>query len=153
MALDITLLRESFTMVSTRSPHVLRRFYETLFERHPALWALFTHGAAGQARQEKMLQDALTAVLEHIEDGEWLQRTLFGLGARHVRYGVKDEMYPWVGDSLLAALAEAAGPDWTSHLEAQWAEAYGVISAIMLAGAASVRALHSPSGGPPAAMV
>ena len=140
MSLDVVALRSNFLLVTTRSPHVMRRFYENLFERHPALWPLFTHGAAGQARQEKMLHDALTAVLLHLDDAEWLHRNLFSLGARHVRYGVKDAMYTWVGESLLAALAEAAGSDWTWYLASQWSDAYAALSAIMIAGARSARA-------------
>jgi hypothetical protein len=43
-------------------------------------------------------------------------------------------MYGWVGESLLATLAEVAGPAWTrEHAEAS-TEAYGAIAALMKRG-------------------
>jgi hemoglobin-like flavoprotein len=79
-----------------------------------------------------MLTGALVAVLDHLEDAPWLQDTLGSLGAKHVDYGVTREMYDWVGASLLAALAEVAGPAWSPELNAAWGEAYGVIVSLML---------------------
>jgi len=140
MALDVSILRESFATVVERSPQVIARFYEIFFERYPEVRPMFGRAPAGIARQEKMLTDALVAVLDHLEDAPWLQETLFALGAKHVGYGVRDEMYGWVGQCLLAALAEAGGDAWTSDVEAQWAEAFGAIQSMMLAGAFAARA-------------
>jgi hemoglobin-like flavoprotein len=139
MALDVTLLRQSFTLVVERSPQVIARFYEIFFERYPEVRPMFGRGPEDIARQERMLTDALVAVLDHLEDAPWLQQTLFALGRRHVGYGVRDEMYAWVGDCLLMALAEAAGSAWSAEIEKQWSEAFGAIQSMMLAGAASTR--------------
>lgn len=139
MALDVTILRESFATIAERSPTVIARFYEIFFERYPEVRPMFGRAPAGIARQEKMLTDALVAVLDHLEDAPWLQETLFALGAKHVGYGVRDEMYGWVGQCLLAALSEAAGDAWTPVVEAQWGEAFGAIQSMMLAGAHAVR--------------
>jgi len=139
MALDVTLLRTSFTMVTERSPALMRRFYEILFQRYPDTESMFPRSAEGLVRQQNMLTNALASVLTHLEDGAWLQETLFAMGGRHVKYGVRDEMYGWVGECLLAALEEGAAPDWSPLLEAQWTEAFGVIASIMLAGAAAAR--------------
>ncbi|HKO94653.1 MAG TPA: globin domain-containing protein, partial [Polyangiaceae bacterium] len=66
-----------------------------------------------------------------LEDASWLGATLGALGAKHVDYGVTPEMYAWVGDSLLAALADAAGEAWTPELAGAWTEAYGAVSGLM----------------------
>ncbi len=139
MALDVTVLRESFTLVAQRSPDVSARFYAIFFERYPEVRPMFRTDHEGLLRQSRMLTDALAAVLDHLEDAPWMQQTLFSLGARHVRYGVRDEMYPWVGECLLVALAEAAGEAWTPHVQEQWVAAFGAIQSMMLAGAAAVR--------------
>ena len=131
MALNVSLLRESFEVVATANPAFITRFYEVLFERYPQTKGMFPPG--GQARQAEMLTGALVAVLDHLEDAPWLQDTLGTLGAKHVGYGVTREMYDWVGASLLATLAEVAGPQWTPELNAAWAEAYGAIVSLMLA--------------------
>lgn len=135
MALDPQLLRRSFELVTERQPQLTKRFYEVLFERYPQARPLFGRNAA--ANQEKMLQDALVAVMDHLEDASWLSSTLTGMGKKHVEYGVTNEMYGWVGASLLATLAEAAGPQWTPQLEAAWSEAYGAIAGLMQQGAGS----------------
>ena len=133
MTLDPTILRTSFDLIIDRRPDLTIRFYEILFERYPALAPMFRRDRAQQA---KMLAGAIAAVLDHLEDAPWLQTTLGQLGAKHVEYGVTNEMYGWVGASLLAALAEAAGDYWTPELEAAWTDAYGAIAGLMQAGAA-----------------
>jgi len=95
-------------------------------------------GRNSRARQEEMLTQALVAVLDHLEDASWLTTTLPALGAKHVGYGVTDEMYGWVGECLLAAIAEAAGEAWSAELAAAWTEAYGAIAGLMLSGAQAV---------------
>jgi hemoglobin-like flavoprotein len=133
MALDVELLRSSFALVIERAPDLTARFYDVLFERYPQAKPLF--GRNARAAQENMLAQALAAVIDHVEDAQWLSQTLGGLGAKHVDYGVTREMYDWVGDSLLVTLADVAGPAWSPELAAAWTNAYGAISSLMLAGA------------------
>ena len=135
MALNVALLRDSFELVANTNPAFVRRFYEILFERFPAARPLFPPSAL--ARQAEMLTSALVAVVDHLEDAPWLRDTLGALGEKHVGYGVTREMYDWVGVSLLASLAEAAGARWTPEINAAWSEAFGAIAAMMLAGAGS----------------
>jgi len=134
MSLNVNLLRQSFEVVASANPKFVSRFYEILFERYPQTRPLFPQN--GMARQAEMLTQALVAVLDHLEDAPWLTSTLKALGAKHVGYGVTNEMYDWVGGSLLTTLAEAGGPHWTPELASAWTEAYGAIAGLMLAGAA-----------------
>jgi hemoglobin-like flavoprotein len=129
MSLNVSVLRSSFDLVVEKQPQVVHHFYEILFSRYPQVKPLFGHNSA--AAQEKMLTDALVAVVDHLEDAPWLKATLAGLGAKHEGYGVTREMYGWVGECLLAALAQAAGDAWTKETEVAWVEAYGAIVALM----------------------
>jgi hemoglobin-like flavoprotein len=131
--MNVQLLRDSFALVVERAPNLTSRFYDQLFNRFPQSKLLF--GRNARNAQERMLTDALVAVVEHVEDGAWMTSTLEGLGAKHVGYGVTDEMYGWVGESLLATLAEVAGPDWTPETAETWAAAYGAIAGLMQQGA------------------
>jgi hemoglobin-like flavoprotein len=135
MSLDVDALRESFALVVERAPDLTRRFYEILFERYPQARPLF---GASTRKQEEMLTRALVAVLDHLEDGAWLGDTLRALGAKHVAYGVTDEMYDWVGDALLRTLAEIAGDSWSPRVAKAWADAYGAIAGLMQEGAHAV---------------
>jgi len=133
--LNLSLLRESLAQATDREPIITRRFYEILFARYPGVRPLFGRDSA---RQQQMLQEALVAVLDHIEDARWLETTLGSLGAKHIDYGVTEEMYAWVGECLIATLAELVGDDWTpAHTEA-WQQAYDAIAQLMLRGAASM---------------
>ncbi len=133
MSLNVSLLRESFDLVVERSPKLTHRFYEILFERYPQTVHMFPSGR--RARQEGMLTEALVAVLDHLEDAPWLTGTLHALGAKHLDYGVTDEMYGWVGDALLRTLAEVCADDWTPETQAAWSAAFGAIASLMQEGA------------------
>jgi hemoglobin-like flavoprotein len=137
MGLDVEALRGSFELLVERNGAIVHRFYEVLFERHPALRPLFSRNRPEV--QEKMLTGALVAVMDHLEDGAWLTSQLHAMGAKHVDYGVTDEMYGWVGESLLAALEEVAADDWTPRIEKAWKEALGAIAGLMLEGARQSR--------------
>jgi hemoglobin-like flavoprotein len=117
-----------------RAPNVIRRFYAVLFERYPEVKPMFG-GAEASRRQEEMLTRALVAVIEHLEDPTWLGSTLQALGEKHVDYGVREEMYGWVGECLLASLAEVLGDDWSPRVEQAWSDAYAAIAGAMIAGA------------------
>jgi hemoglobin-like flavoprotein len=136
MSLNVSLLRSSFELVVERAPDITHRFYDILFARYPQVRPLFSRNS--RDKQEQMLTQALVLVMEHLEDAAWLTSTLAGLGAKHVDYGVTREMYGWVGECLLAALADAAGPAWNAELAQAWTDAYGAIASLMLSGAEQV---------------
>lgn len=135
---DKPLLLESIGWAAEREPLITRRFYEILFERYPQVQPLF--GRNSRDNQAKMLQEALVAVLDHMDDATWLEETLGGLGAKHVSYGVTDDMYPAVGECLIAALADLSGGRWTPAHEAAWGRVYGVLMGLAIAGAKRARA-------------
>jgi hemoglobin-like flavoprotein len=132
MSLNPELLNSSFELVVERNPNVTVRFYEILFDRYPDAESLF--GGNSREQQAKMLAEALTAVLNHLDDPPWLKETLMGMGRKHEGYGVTREMYPWVGECLIATFAEVAGDDWNDDYEQAWADAYGAICELMWEG-------------------
>jgi hemoglobin-like flavoprotein len=132
MALDGDLLRDSFELVVQRDQEFPRLFYQILFERHPEAKALFTRNTPGA--QNAMLAQTLMAILDHLEDPAWLTEKLGALGAQHLEYGVTEEMYDWVGEALVTALAEVSAADWTEAHGDAWSAAYGVIVTLMRTG-------------------
>jgi hemoglobin-like flavoprotein len=135
MTLQIELLRTSFETVAARQPAITPRFYEILFARYPQSQALFGRNST-QAQQE-MLQQSLVAVIEHLDDAPWLSSTLRALGAKHVDYGVTPDMFDWVGDALLATLAEILDEQWSDDVALAWQQAYGAIAGLMCEGMAA----------------
>jgi hemoglobin-like flavoprotein len=106
------------------------RFYERLFAAHPEVQSLFRSHSPGA--QRKMFAQKLVAIVDHIEDPQWVERELSALAATHVGYGVTPEMYPWVGEALIATLADACGPDWSPEAEAAWTTAYAQLTRAIL---------------------
>jgi hemoglobin-like flavoprotein len=129
MALNVELLENSFAMVVEKDPNLVANFYDLLFSRYPQAQPLF--GRNSRANQEKMLTDALVAVIEHLEDADFLGGTLSALGQKHVTYGVTPEMYGWVGECLVETMVNAAGDAWTDEHTRAWSEAYGAITGLM----------------------
>ncbi|MCB9544834.1 MAG: flavohemoprotein [Myxococcales bacterium] len=130
MGLNTELLRSSFNLVVEREPAITARFYGIFFDRYPQVVPMFSRNTP--EKQQEMLTGALVAVLDHLEDAPWLASTLRTLGRRHEGYGVTAEMYDWVGECLLAAMAEVAGDDWSAEVEQAWVDAYGAIVSLTL---------------------
>jgi len=134
VALNAELIRESLGVVVEREAAITPHFYERLFARYPQVRPLFSRN--DPKRQQKMLQESIVAVVDHLEEPEWLAETLGNMGMQHVDYGVTAEMYPWVAECLLDTLAAIAADEWNDDYRQAWEEALGAIASLMLAGAA-----------------
>ena len=137
MTLRPDVLRESLGVVIEREAQITPLFYQRLFSRYPQVVPLF--GKRSTDKQAQMLQEAIVAVVDHIEDGAWLQQTLGGMGRQHLDYGVEDHMYPWVKECLLETLEELGGDDWQASWTDAWDAALDAVAGLMLAGAAEQR--------------
>jgi len=133
--MNVTLLRTSFAALAPRATELVDRFYAILFERYPQVRPMFAH--TNMPQQKNHLIQALALLVANLEKAEVLKGYLGGLGAKHVRYGVRDEHYAAVGECLLAAMAEIAGTIWSDELRREWTATYGAVAAMMQAGAAA----------------
>lgn len=124
------ILRDTLEITLASDDTFPTRFYELLFASHPELRAMFHRSTPGA--QNKMFAQKLVAIVDHIDDPSWLSRELPRLAANHATYGVTAEMYPWVGEALIATLAEACGDAWTPEARAAWTEAYASLVAAIL---------------------
>ncbi len=133
--IQTSLIQESWALVVPQSEAFARAFYRRLMTNSPALQSLFRDTDFGVQHTAFMI--ALVKIVDHLENSVILTATLRGLAARHAAAAVKPEHFPPVGAALLATLATFLGPRWTPELSAAWAEAYLVISDLMLAPSAS----------------
>lgn len=130
MAIDAGVLRDTLEITLATDDTFPARFYELLFASHPSVRTLFHRNSTGA--QYKMFAQKLVAIVDHIEDAGWLARELGKLAEVHRAYGVTDEMYPWVGEALVATLREACGDEWSDAAESSWREAYDALQAAIL---------------------
>jgi NAD(P)H-flavin reductase/hemoglobin-like flavoprotein len=126
---DIAALKASWAQMATLGDQAAAYFYATLFCLEPGLRALFATSMGGQ--RDRLLS-ALGHIVSHVDDTDRLIAFLEQLGRDHRRFEVRPEHYPIVGRALLHTLAHGLGPDWTEHLAADWAEAYTMVSGVML---------------------
>jgi hemoglobin-like flavoprotein len=139
--LDVETLETSFQLVQgvdrqashQGSQDFAGAFYANLLGDYPQIQPLFANTKMDE--QGNHLFDSLKFVVANLRKSDLLEKTLTGLGTRHVKYGVLPQHYPLVGSSLLKTMASFAGDAWTPTVEQAWVGAYTAIVGIMLAGA------------------
>src|SRR5688572_29161085 len=132
--MDLDALETSFDLVAPRGEELVEIFYARLFAAAPAVRPLFA--GTDMARQRAMLLAALVLLRKSLRNLDSAVPTLRRLGARHVAYGAEPAHYPVVGAVLIGAMAEIAGDAWEQRYADAWGEAFGVVAAVMLEGAA-----------------
>jgi hemoglobin-like flavoprotein len=131
--LDVETLETSFQLVQAVDRDFAGTFYANLLGDYPELQPLFANTRMDE--QGNHLFDSLKFVVANLRKADLLEKTLAGLGTRHVKYGVLPQHYPLVGSSLLKTMSSFAGAAWTPAVEQAWVDAYTAIVGIMLVGA------------------
>ena len=119
---QVDLIQASFAKVAPISDTAAALFYGRLFEIAPQVKPMFKGDMGEQGRK-------LMSTLAVVPAAQALAR-------RHVAYGVQEAHYAPVGAALLWTLEQGLGPDFTPDVKAAWAEAYGLLSGVMIAAAA-----------------
>lgn len=133
----VELISENLEYIAGKNPDLIAGFYERLFTRYPSVKTLF--GRNSTENQQKMLTEALVAVVAHAEDSAWLTTTLTALGRKHLEYGVEDHMYDWVRECLVDTFKDESGDRWSPELHDAWFTVLGAVNDLALKGAAQAR--------------
>lgn len=125
----VATIRSSFEVVAPRADELTQLFYGWLFRIAPETRELFP---VTMELQRTRLLRALIHVVQMVDRPDELTVFLRQLGRDHRKFGVVGEHYEKVGEALLGALGEIAGPSvWTHEVEQAWVGAYGVVSTAM----------------------
>jgi hemoglobin-like flavoprotein len=127
---QVELIRASWTEVEPIQDVAATLFYDRLFELDPLLRRLFRR--TDMAAQKKVLMQTLAVVVRSLDRLDQLVPAVQALGRRHAGYGVRATHYETVGDALLWTLGQGLGDAFTPELRDAWAEAYGVLAAVMI---------------------
>ena len=131
MALNISILRQSWCTAIARQPNLAGRFLDILVSRHPEARAVITR--TPREVLERMLTSGLAEVIAHLEDRSWLEMRVAARDRRlRQLHGVSYELYGWAGECMLAVLAEASGRAWSPDIGRAWAEAFGSVMDIIV---------------------
>lgn len=126
---QIKLLKSSYAQVETIADTAAGLFYGRLFEVAPSVKPLFKNDMKAQGR---MLLSAIGLVVRGLENPEAIMPAVKAMGERHNRYGAEPEHYPVVGECLLWTLEQGLGDAFTPELKQAWAEAYELLSGLMI---------------------
>jgi NAD(P)H-flavin reductase/hemoglobin-like flavoprotein len=130
--MDTARLRASWSLVARHGAEVPGFFYAHLFLSRPQLREMFP---VSMAAQQDRLVGALGRIVSNVDKVEAVVPYVEQLGRDHRKFAVRPEHFPMVGASLLATLEYFLGRDWTPQLAADWAEAYNLVSEVMVGAA------------------
>ncbi len=136
------LVQSSFAKVAPIADQAADLFYDRLFTLDPSLRPLFK---PDMREQKRALMGMLAVAVAGLDRLEQLVPAVRQLGARHARYGVKDEHYATVGSALIWTLEQGLGDDFTPETRDAWLAVYTVLAETMK-DAARTTDSSSPSG-------
>jgi hemoglobin-like flavoprotein len=126
---QIDAVRSSWQRLSPRADAMAERFYRDLFAIDRDAARLFDD--VDMAKQQTKFMAMLDQIVRLLDTPQALLVIAAPLSRRHLTYGVRERHFASVGESLIGALAHAAGDDFTPELRAAWQEAYALVGAIM----------------------
>ena len=128
----VSLVQTSFRKLIPVADQVGAAFYARLFETYPAVRPMFAEDIGPQA---KKLVQMLALVVNGLDKLDTIMPAVQQLARRHNGYGVVDAHYDAVGETLIGTLRSGLGEAFTPEVEAAWTQAYGTLSAVMIAAA------------------
>ncbi|MGC2777072.1 MAG: globin family protein [Bradyrhizobium sp.] len=117
-------------MVFANATDMTTTFYDRIFELAPECRPMFP---ADMNVLKRDFIATLAVLVGSLDQVTGLLSSTDILGRNHVRYGVRPEHYPAVGEALLWSLAKGLGPHWTDEVEQAWRKVYDVIAQRMIA--------------------
>jgi hemoglobin-like flavoprotein len=131
---QIKLVQDSFRQVAPIAETAAQLFYARLFELDPDLELLFKGNLTEQGRK---LMQMIGMAVNSLDRLEQILPAVQSLGARHVKYGVRDKDYETVGQALLWTLRKGLGEAFTPEVEEAWTNVYTTLASAMQSGAAT----------------
>jgi hemoglobin-like flavoprotein len=125
---QIRAVQASWQQVVPMADAAARLFYGRLFALDPSLRRMFRGDIDEQGRK---LMATLSYVVDNLGGLDRLLPAVQSLGRRHAAYGVRNEHYAVVEDSLLWTLEQALGEAFTPAVRAAWATAYELLADTM----------------------
>ena len=142
----IAIVRSSWPAIAARDEALTVRFYEVMFDIDESAARLFA--SVDMASQRAKLFASLTVIVDALDDLDQLLPAVAELGRRHATYGVQRRHFDVVGQSLALAIESVLGDDFTPAVREAWAEAYALVSAVMMRALDRAQAGDAPSALP-----
>lgn len=131
---QIQLLKKTFRILDT--DNLTRRFYTTLFIRHPEVKALFPANLTDLATKLVSVFELVIFSFEERSPDQYLLHKdvlvpLRNLGKKHLDTGVEDKYYPLANDILVQSMKDEVGYLFSDEAEEAWRLAFKHLTAAM----------------------
>lgn len=134
---QIELVQQSFAKVAPIADTAAKLFYERLFVTNPQLRPLFP---ADMKDQRGKLMKTLAVAVAGLTKLDTVVPVLQRLGKRHAAYGVEEEHYDIVGETLIWTLQQGLGDEFTDAVRDAWLQTYTIVADVMKEAAAEALA-------------
>ena len=132
----IEIVKATAPAVKEHGPEITQRMYEIAFQARPDLRRFFANtwmvNPEEGRKQAQRLAGAVYAYASHIDELEKLAGPVEHIAQVHVKARIVPEMYPAIGECLLAAMKDVLGNAATPEVLKAWEEAYGALADIFI---------------------
>ena len=132
----IEIVKATAPVVKEHGLAITLRMYEIAFEARPDLRRFFVNtwmkSPEEGRKQAQQLAAAVYAYASHIDELEKLSKGVEQIVKAHVEVKVIPEMYPVIGECLLAAMKDVLGDAATPEVLEAWEDAYRALADILI---------------------
>ena len=132
----IEIIKATAPAVKEHGHEITQRMYEIAFKARPDLRRFFANtwmkSPEEGRKQAQKLAGAVYTYASHIDELEKMAGPVKHITEVHARSMIIPEMYPIIGECLLAAMKDVLGEAATPDVLAAWEEAYGALSSILI---------------------
>jgi nitric oxide dioxygenase len=132
----IEIVKATAPVVKEHGRKITLRMYEIAFQSRPDLRQFFVNTwmkSPEQGRkQAEQLAQAVYAYASNIDELEKLSKGVEKITKVHVAAKIIPEMYPVIGECLIAAMKDVLGDAATPEVLEAWEEAYGALTEILI---------------------
>lgn len=125
---EVKLVKESWAKVLPIADQAATLFYERLFDVYPEVKPYFTGDMESQGGK---LMAMIGYVVNSLDNLEPMLPIIRISGQRHAGYGVRDEDYDKVADTLLWTLGKGLEEEFTDEVKRAWATTYDTLANVM----------------------
>ncbi|MGL4107951.1 globin domain-containing protein [Clostridium sp. LP20] len=126
------IVKSTVPVLKEHGVAITSTFYKNLFENNPEVKPLFNMDRQASGEQPKALAMAVLAAAQNIDNLSAILPVVKKIAEKHCDVQVKEEHYPIVGATLLAAIKEVLGDAATDEIIDAWDKAYGVIAQVFI---------------------
>ena len=127
----IAIVKSTAPVLAENGEVLTRHFYKRMFTHNPEVAPYFNQ-ANQTGKQQRALAGAIVAYAANIDNLEVLGGAVELIAQKHASLMIKPELYPIIGENLLASIREVLGEAATDDIINAWAAAYGFLADILI---------------------